>query len=288
MGGCASREIEKPIVKPGVLYNSVRNTIRPFDLALFAGSDGISGLIRYLQARNLSQHKNIDVSDEEQYSHVGMIVTSEILDHPKVKEGEIYIWESTMGGRFGQNLENVDGETFLGVQLRDFDALVPAYDHPNTTSLAVCHLVSNIYDQADQQQRETIKIRFTELFERLDGTLYDLNPVSLASSLFGGLRCGRKTVQEATGTDKWLFCSELVATAYKEMGIFPSEINPENVIPMDFIGYDTDVKTEGGVPVVVQLPPIKIVSELHMSEANGEANGEATKGSTYGAVDFSS
>ena len=50
----------------------------------------------------------------------------------------------------------------------------------------------------------------------------------------------------------WQFCSELVATIYKEFDIIPNTVNPKDVVPIDFFGCDED-----GLPLIVH-PPIFI------------------------------
>ena len=110
-----------------------------------------------------------DVTDL--FSHAGMIVTSEILDHPLVVPGHIYIWESTLGGVYGitDGVKNVEGKVFFGAQLRDFDDVVRGYDRNPRTRIAICHV------RADQTPLfdEDTKRRFTEVFNEHNGTGYD-------------------------------------------------------------------------------------------------------------------
>ena len=37
-----------------------------------------------------------------------------------------------------------------------------------------------------------------------------------------------------------LFCSELGAIIYRDFGILNSSVSPENVVSMDFFGFDKD------------------------------------------------
>src|SRR3990172_5251695 len=107
------------------------DSIRPLDLVLFAGGEMVSSLIKFIEYRTLTDRSGGKVMPEE-YSHVGVAVTSDILEHPEVKPGRMYIMESTMSGKWGQQLGNIDGTTnmccgFLGVQVRDLMALAPKY-----------------------------------------------------------------------------------------------------------------------------------------------------------------
>lgn len=246
-----------PIYKQGSLYSSVKSSLRPLDLLLFSGGEFVSKFIKHVEIKQLKQKKGVPV-EPGAFSHVGLVVTSEILDHELVLPGNIYIWESTMGGALGDGVMNVEGETFFGVQLRDFDALVPIYDAPNDTNIAVAHLLVNPLDTTPD-----IKKKFTDVFHKYNGVLYDINLLNELGSIFGGCRKIRDMIEDVIGDDEWLFCSEHVATVYQDMGIFPPTVIPENVVPMDLVGYERDTDTQGGAPLVVSLPPTYIVSSIH-------------------------
>lgn len=74
------------------LYKNNRNKIKALDLICFKGGDPVSALIRGLE-------KAYDGDDR--FSHVGVIVTTEVLSHPKMKPGSLYILESTATGFLG-------------------------------------------------------------------------------------------------------------------------------------------------------------------------------------------
>ena len=101
-------------------YSKIRPVLRPFDLVAFRGTDCVSGCIRCLEL-NRPCGGRIRSGD---FSHVGMIVTSDILDDVRCVPGKLYIWESTMSGKLADGVNNVNGQQFLGVQLRDFDQVV--------------------------------------------------------------------------------------------------------------------------------------------------------------------
>jgi hypothetical protein len=257
MGCCQSI----PNEKEGVPYSHFRSSLKPLDLVLFSGGDFVSGFIKYIEKKSVRKSPPGQI-----FSHVGIIVTSDILDHPQVLPGKIYILESTMSGKLGQHVYSIgrEGKPFLGVQLRDFDALLPAYDQPNNTAIAIAPLQKNISDPK-------IKETFTHLFNQVNGIKYDVNFLSLLASAVPRLRVERDMTEKLLGTttvdsDKpgWLFCSELVALVYRKLGIFPDTVNPENVLPMDFLGCDSDSLEHGGIPLVVKTPPIYIVSDRHV------------------------
>lgn len=216
----------KPLVrKEGDSYESIKHLIRPFDLILFKGGDFVSNSIRKLQKRQLGE-------GADKFSHVGMIITSEILSHPNMVPGKLYIWESTMSGKLGGGVKNINGETWLGSQVRDFDEVISTYDKPENTAIAWGKLHDN---PLDRLSIEEIRERMAYLFGKYNHVLYEVAICNLFRSLFPKLRCchiGKRKNQ--------LFCSELVALIYKKFKIVPDSCNPENVVPADFIVPDQD------------------------------------------------
>lgn len=228
---CCKKEI--PEIKPGKLYEEIRPTLRAFDPVFFRGSDFVSNTISTLEKFHDRYARAGD------FTHVGMIVTSEILQHDLVLPGKFYVWESTMGGKLGGDVYNIYGKTVLGVQLRDFDELIISYDKSNVTHIAVGNLINN---PIDHRPIEELKQQFTQYFNEIDGRMYNLNLFSLLSALCPPLRWARKKIEKICHTESWLFCSELVAVIYVKLGIYPGTINPENVVPRDiaFPEADTD------------------------------------------------
>lgn len=234
MGNCCTTE---KITKSGNSYKGYRKNIRPFDLVLFKGADGVSGLIRQLSKWNQNLDGKVDTDD--MFSHAGMIVTSDILDDPRVKPGKIYIWESTLSGRLTDGVKNVDGKVKFGVQLRDFDKVMKGYDNNKHTRIAVCSHKS-IPNLTPMRKR-----LFTEFFKRVNGTGYDFNPRSLLSA---AVPCFRQETTRKEDNSR-LFCSELVAYTWINMGFLPYEVEAKHVLPQDFIGDDAD-----GMPCIVHEP----------------------------------
>jgi len=259
-GCCSSKnvEVEEPVPKEGFLYEKVRSKFRPLDLILFRGSDFVSDTIRTMCNTRLSK------TWADNYSHAGVVVTSEILDHPEVKEGVIYVWESTISGKLGQNVYNISGESFLGTQLRNFDDLVIEYDKPNTTSVALCQLNNNPANSDDFDKKKALRKEFTEVFTKYNGVRYDLNFLSLLSALYPPSRCVRP-LEKVLGTQNWLFCSELCALVYKRLNLLPGAVNEKNVLPVDFInGVDEDK----AIPKNFVKYPLRVVTKAHYEPEN--------------------
>jgi hypothetical protein len=243
--------------KRGALYAEIRNTIKPFDLIFFKGSEFVSDMIRALEKCDIEH----PVSDN--FSHVGMIVTSDILDYKYVVPGKLYILESAVSGALGQGLKTVEGRSHLGVNLRDFDELIYLYDKPADSRAAVGYLKSNPFEDPTVDKDE-LKRKFTRIFQQVNGARYDLNPINLISVIGFPwaqiIRKIRKPVNKLIGTEHWRVCSSLVAYVYKQMGIFPETIDPRNAYPVDFLGIDKDSLINGGLPLKIIVPPTYIVS----------------------------
>jgi hypothetical protein len=97
--------------------------IQPLDLVLFSGNDIISSTIKTLQNKKL----NIGA-----FSHVGVIVNSEILPHIKeIQKNEWYIWESTSSLRlpgFENEVPDIFGDHKIGVQIRNLKKVLDIYN----------------------------------------------------------------------------------------------------------------------------------------------------------------
>lgn len=262
-------------VKEGMLYSAYRANIKPFDIVFFKGDSFISSLVAYMEKRFLPLTSMYDYRvNNDDYTHCGMVVTSEILDHPLVEKGKLYIWESTISGtRSPDGVPSITGKTFFGSQLRDLDTLIDAYDFPNDTSIAVAHLAYPSLDDCNAACMADLKRRFTMIFNKYDMVPYPRNPVDIAASTVKFFRPLRNWIHtrrnnsrgvgpESEEDDLEMICSELIARVFIELGILPQSVDPRNVVPMDFLGFDGDDITTGGLIRVVGQPR-KIVSARH-------------------------
>jgi hypothetical protein len=227
--------------KVGVFYKDCLKEAKSFDLILFAGSDAISLLIKYITEKEIND-KLDEHYGENTYSHVGIVIRKDVLDY--LDDDKIYVWESTMSGKLGEGVKNIDGNSFLGIQLRDLEKVIKAYDDSDKTRVALLPLIID-YDTNKLDE-------FKRFFNRYNNTLYDINPASLLSSLIPCIRPARKSFEELLGTEDLLFCSEMTTLVYKLLGLFPEHINEKNVVPQDFIGADID----GQIPANIFGPPI--------------------------------
>lgn len=248
-------------MKEGVLYDVYKKHIRPFDLVFFRGNDFMSDIVKFVQNHALESTSSATYNiTNDAFTHLGMVVTKEILDDDRLEEGKLYLWESTTSGVLSDHVPNIDGKIFFGAQLRDLDKLIEVYDYPDDTAIAISHLKKDVFDH--ERDTEMIRERFTALFKIYNDKIYNYNPVSLASSACVCLRPIREEADEVLHTSETIFCSEMIAIVFKELGFLPEEVIPKNVVPMDFFGFDSEkVKTER-VPVIIESP-LAIVSMYH-------------------------
>lgn len=240
-----------------VNYNDIKNQIKPFDLIAFRGGDLVSDLISYLEKYQLSC---------DDFTHVGLVVTSDILDIPdfKLDKDELYLLESTFS--FFPSITHAipdvtTGQAKFGVQLKKLNEAIPNYIYNDKTKVAWCRLLNNPYD--DIQNKLHLKQQMSEFYKQYHNTLYDMDPLDLLGSMFTtcrGLRdfkdkvCHKiwnkcKNLNQYNNPALWQFCSELVASIYQLIGIIPKDVNIKNVLPMDFFGYDQD-----GLEALVDQP----------------------------------
>lgn len=255
MGSCISSEITV-VEKDGENYMEYKKHIKPLDLLLFKGSDFISDTIRFLQKKQLRPDSVAGYKlDADAFSHVGLVVTSEILDDDRLEEGVLYVFESTMSGRLTDGVVNIEGEGFLGVQLRELDLVVQCYDKPEDSRIAVAPIKQNILQEVWGGYSPELKKAFTTLFGLYNGNRYDANFYTLFASLNRCMRPVREEIEHVAGTEEWLFCSELVALIYRELKFLPKSVEPDNFVPMDFVGFDDDViDVEIPIPIIVEKP----------------------------------
>lgn len=250
-------------------FSDIKDKIHPFDIIAFRGGDIVSDVISTLESHKVGAGA---------FTHIGMVVTSDILDHWIINESNsplepdrLYIFEST----FSFNIKGISegppnlitGKGKLGVQLRDLEAIIPYYITNENTKIAWCHLNNNPFDDIENQ--DLLCKQFTNFFLNYEDRLYELNLESLLAALFPCLRSIRKfkdnvftavykslyklgISNQNVGPAGWQFCSELIANVYQTIGVIPNSFNPQDVLPVDFFGNDED-----GIPRLLD-PPIYI------------------------------
>jgi hypothetical protein len=219
-------------------YEFIKNNIKPLDIILFKGDEIVSKTIRLLQRIKLGTSK---VND---FSHVGMVVDSTIINreiYPWIEDNKLYIFESTLSGKLSDGIYNVEGKSFFGTQVRDLEQVVMKYQ-----ILGWSRLLDNPIDFIPNFMNI-----FTEIFMKYNSVKYDTNMISLLSALFPSIRCMRNSAEKFFNTQGYLFCSELCFKMYQELGLYSTEFDARNIVPVDFIG---ETRKDEDIPNLFEKP----------------------------------
>lgn len=214
------------------------SNIRPLDLLVFSGSDFVSNTIKEVEKL---------ITGNGEISHVGLAINRTVCPSLKVHDDDIYVWESTMGGKLNDGvLDAEDNKTKFGVQVRRLRDVALAI---GKAKIGYCKLICNPIDTASAQLSDQLCKVYTEC----DEMTYDASPIDLLGAAVPQLRWLRnlkdKTLGKLTGSQHWLFCSEFVAKVYIAVGVINDDtdgkhdgkiLDPRDVIPVDLIGYDKD------------------------------------------------
>lgn len=245
-GKCCWFQETPPVIKNGILYETIRPLIKPLDIIAFRCPDMWSDAVFCTQA-----HRDCHKNRNGIYTHIGIVVSRSILYEPEMENDKLYLLESAAGG---DNVLNIHGKRTSGVQIKDLDKVIEAYDKPNNCLLAWCPLLDDrIWCEPDTLDK------VSGLYAEVKNMAWDANPWSLCSALYPCLRPCRPCVESTLGTEDWLFCSELVAVIYKELGILPSHIEPKDVVPDDLINPNCDTDK---MPIVIRQC-VAITTTLH-------------------------
>lgn len=229
-------------IKKGMKYSDICDKMKPLDMIIFKGSDIVSDTIRYFEKVKLGNGE---------WSHVGIIINTDVM--PSIKngvKGRLYIWESTASGSLAIDSDGaVDIESdkgVFGVQIRDLEHVIETYDSHPKTKIGWCVLKNNPIDKRDDETIDEYNLRFNIITNILDEyhiqeyhRFYDLSIIDLLAGLFPFFRKIRDRKHAVLPYAKnWLFCSELVANVYVKVGVLDPSIDPQDVVPVDLIGYD--------------------------------------------------
>lgn len=244
-------------------YSVIQPKIQPLDLILFQGADFIRQAIflKRDSEASLQLDSKVELKSHGDFFHVGLVVTSDIL--PDVKElipGRLYVWESTLSGQIGSIYKDsvLNTETF-GVQIRDLEEVITAYEATPNAKVAWGHLQKNPWRLATSKESliETMKGLHAKFAQRV----FDAQVIDCCAAAFPCFRPSRNLLQKieihghavltSLKLDKkgqsllnpvsCLFCSELVASIYHGFGILPVEKDPRDLTPVDFVAGKSPV-----------------------------------------------
>lgn len=239
--------------------DSFLSLIDPLDLIVFRGGDFISDTISGLQ--------KIKTGSGE-ISHVEMAITRRWCPYigPMVTDGPdtddtLLSWGSIMSGPLSDGVYNGEtGGTTFGVQIRRLRDIIIEYMRNPRANIGLCKLNLNPIFIRNDETLDEYKLRTRLLkhnlclsYDEFSGCTYDANFISLLAALFPSLRPLRNVtsgvLDKFTSINKWVFCSEFVATVYIRIGVIDDStdgiidgevLDPRDIVPVDFLGYDAD------------------------------------------------
>lgn len=245
--------------KPGTPFSAIKSQLRPLDLIVFRGNELVSDAIAMVQWFHFGSGE---------WTHVGLVVTTDIVPIKNGKPGELYIWESTMSGQLGDGVNNFEtNESTFGVQIRNLADVIDKYDMSSRSRIGWCALLNNPTTRQPGDSDEMYKLRLQSIKEILTkfqmewgNATYDYNLCRLCLSVCDSSNssgcCGMDNI---FGKSDKLFCSELVAKIYQLFGLLHADIDPERIAPEELMGNLHPSSSH--LPSPVQLPPIVMTRE---------------------------
>src|SRR5579885_1883326 len=145
----------KVISKPGIKFSQIKDQIKAFDIIVFRGAELVSDTISIVE--------EVFIGDGE-WTHVGMIITADLLPFKNGIPGKLYLWESTMSGKFGGGPNDVEtGKGDFGVQIRDLEAVINSYDKPADTKIGWCKLIKNPLEKNETESEQEYELRINKI-----------------------------------------------------------------------------------------------------------------------------
>ena len=153
----------------------------------------------------------------------------------------------------------MEGKKAFCVQLRDLDEVVPNYDESAKSHMAW----APILDEHRPTDVDAPSQRIQQEYDKYRGIYYDVSILDMVSVFLPFVRYIRDNRvvtylrdrissffwgnQRSPSTDHpellpydnyashWEFCSKLIASIYVDLEVFPQNVVPPNVMPMDLI-----------------------------------------------------
>ena len=189
-------------------------------LACFRGRGVVSKTIKFTESLFFAY---------SEFTHVGLLIHSsqlnkEIKDNGCIIDQEQWIvFESTLSGRWNDNVKNTCSKTFFGVQMRKFSELIKSYNG-REGYLAIGKLLINKYPyNLNQNLKKYLNIGYDyNIFNLLSINTVDRKLIDTVLKIF----CLKPTEKR--------FCSDFVFKVLNECGLIPDEykkIRSKNISP---------------------------------------------------------
>lgn len=204
-----------------------------------------------------------------EWSHCGIVVTTEVIKIKNGKRGRFYLWEATTGDAdTGPDIET--GQFTAGVQIRDLADVIRMYSaYSPDIRIGWSSLLKNPWAATETDTVETlvarrkrVRVALAQFQADCGGVGYDSSVVSIGDSihcclpaccspacacccLCGWCCCCRACLcscRSQAKRDASFFCSEFIVRAYQyiDMGLVPSaqDLVAESVSPPALNGSD--------------------------------------------------
>lgn len=222
---CCGKQYAK--FKTGTKFSEIKQKIRPLDIIVFRGSELVSDTISIVEQIFLGNGE---------WTHIGIVITPELVNFKNGVAGKLYVWESTMSGKLTDGVMDVETGNFdFGVQIRDLEELIDKFDMPVDSRIGWCQLLKNPLDKKDDETSDEYILRLQQIKDILQKfyidhgeDLYDFNFMSLLKTVLSKM-------PKCCGSKHMLFCSEMVTIIYQMLNIVDKNIDPETIAPVELI-----------------------------------------------------
>lgn len=246
MGCCNS--CNNIIHKSGIEYDKIMNKIMPLDLILFKGNSFFSNII-------------MDIEKEEfgngNWSHCGIVVTTDILPIKNGVVGEKYIWESIVP-MLPTDVKNYETNKFYGgLQIRKLSDVIDKENGGNKTKVGWCILKKNPtimkIDDCDVSymiKQNILKQTLNSIYNNFNlKSGYEFDFFRSIGSLIPSLEL---VANKPINIRHKFFCSEFVAYVYEQLGIINKKFIPGDFAPVTFLGYNNiHLKSVVNKPIII-------------------------------------
>lgn len=239
---------------------------QPLDVIFYHGRGIFSTVIRLMETL---------VTDDSRFSHVGVVVTRELLPNvSELEDGVKYILESNIVIPYltdGQP-DIRSGKAKIGVQIRSLEDVARGF----TTSregnyIALSKLGGSPWN--DEPSRDLLIDKSSSFFDEFGNKRYEANIFSLLSGIckcFGrvngvvedrivdGLKILEvigvtEEVNLKTLSDSTVFCSELIVRLFQHLSIIPPSVDAQTVTPMGLLNPEGKFKKFLHEPIRISL-----------------------------------
>lgn len=242
--------------KPGIEFDKIKDKIMPLDLILFKGTSFFSDIIMGIEKEELGNGE---------WSHCGIVVTTDILPIKNGIPGEKYIWETLvpMSPNDVKNFET--GKFYGGLQIRKLIDVINIENNNNKSCVGWCSLKNNPLT-LQQNDTDISYMMRQNVSKAVLVTIY--NAFNLKSEYefdffrsVGAIIPSLDVVANKPITSRHkFFCSEFVAYVYGQLKII-TNVEPSKIAPVSFIS-DTNIYLLGIVdkPIIITKNWSKIVN----------------------------